>query len=255
MPFSRRLLLTCALTGLAPLAHAEPDAAQLIAQSRERLRAGVSTEEEQVLVRVQRSGHDTEDKRLTRLTRYTSGGEQVLIRFKEPSADRGLALLIQREAGQSQMWLRMPSWPQGRRIAADRETRYFGGTDLTFEDSRQLLGEALADFSYQLLRADANGWLIEATPKPGVTSGYAKRRLQLTPALALSEVQYLGESGQVLKTQRHERIQLDASGRWRVDKVTVSNPAQGSTSVFEIEARKLGLPLTDRQFSPAALAE
>ena len=249
----RRALSLFCLAGLACGAWsawgAPPDPAQLIARSWSLYRSGVQTELEQIRVRVERPQRQPELKSLVRWTRFSSEGDKVRVQFTEPALDKGLGLLVVRQAqaagNGTQMWLRMPSWTQARRLSGDRESRYFGGTDLTFEDNRQLLGEAVADFDYQLLAADPTGWRIEARPKPGVLSAYGKRIIQLTPALAVERIDYHDTQGRLLKVQRHPQLQLEGSGRWRPLLVVIDNLQEDRRTVIEI---------TQRQFDPGTIA-
>ncbi|NJM44180.1 MAG: outer membrane lipoprotein-sorting protein [Brachymonas sp.] len=209
-------------------------------------------------MRVERTGQAPEIKTLTRWSRYSAQGDRVTIKFNEPAADRGMGLLIAREPGStaaSQMWLRMPSWPQARRIAGDREARYFGGTDLTFEDNRQLMGEAVADFNYRTIKADAQGWLIEATPKQAGSSGYAKRLIQLSAQRAVVQIQYFDLDGSPLKTQRHEGLLVETTGRWRAGVVLVDNHKEGSRTRLEISKRDLSQAVPERVFNPNFLGD
>ncbi|MDT8997904.1 outer membrane lipoprotein-sorting protein [Paucibacter sp. APW11] len=261
----RRHFLTTAtalaftLTFAAPTSQAaEPDASSLIQEAWARYRLGGGTEQESIKLRMERPKQAAELKQLSRWTRFQAHGERVLIRFKAPQEDRGLALLISRDssAEPSQMWLRMPSWPQARRISADRENRYFGGTDLSFEDNRQLLGEAIAGFQYKLLKSSPEAWQIEATPREGTSSAYAKRRITVSAgSLAVTEILYFDAEGSLLKTQRQEEIKLEPSGRWRAGRVIVDNHKEARRSVFEIEQRQFGAALPERLFSPAGMVE
>lgn len=246
------------LAGALHSAQAQPtdDAHQRVAQAWSLYRQGVSTEQEQVTVQVQRPDQPTDTKQLTRWTRFSDQGDRVLIKFQAPSSDRGLGLLIQRDAQRNtQMWLRQPSWPQARKVAADRDSRYFGGTDLSYEDNRQLLGEAVADFHYRHLPPQGPGWLVEATPREGTTSAYGKRWIRLTPTHAVADIQYFDRQGRLLKTQRHDQIQQDAQGRWRADRVVVDNLQERSQTLLSIQERRLGHPLPERLFTPHHLSE
>ncbi|RUP32165.1 MAG: outer membrane lipoprotein-sorting protein [Curvibacter sp.] len=247
---SAGILALVALLGLSSSAWGgSNDPAQLIGQSWSLYRSGVQTELEQIQVRVERPQRPPEMKSLVRWTRFSSEGDKVRVQFKEPALDKGLGLLVlqpARSAGTpAQMWLRMPSWTQARRLSGDRESRYFGGTDLTFEDNRQLLGEAVGDFDYQMLSAEPSGWRIEARPKSSVHSGYGKRIIQLTSALAVERIDYHDLQGRLLKVQRHPQLQVDASGRWRPLQVVIDNLQEDRCTVIDI---------TQRQFDPGTAA-
>lgn len=244
------------LCGLASLAWGTaPDPAQLIAQSWSLYRSGVQTEVEQIRVRVERPQRQAELKSGVRWTRFSSEGDKVRVQFTEPALDKGLGLLVLRQSkgGGAQMWLRMPSWTQARRLTGDRESRYFGGTDLTFEDNRQLLGEAVADFDYLMLSTETTGWRIEARPKPGVLSAYGKRVIQLTPALAVERIEYHDTQGRLLKVQRHPQLQLDGTGRWRSLQVVIENLQEDRRTVIEIGQRQFDPATGPSRFNPEDL--
>ncbi|MGM9514321.1 outer membrane lipoprotein-sorting protein [Roseateles sp. DB2] len=263
-------LLMAGLTALQPAAFAqtqahitlptEAEATALIADSWSRYRRGVTTEQELVRLQITRAGQPVETKRLSRWTQFAEQGERVSIRFAEPAADRGQGLLILQERSAAapsaaQMWLRMPSWPQARRITGDREGRYFGGTDLSFEDNRQLLGEHTPAFRYRVLQAEAGSWQVEAQPRDPMTSSYGRRLITLSrPSLAITEIQYFDRQGALIKTQRHESLQLDGT-RWRAQVVSVDNVQERSRTVLTIEQRRLNEPLPERTFTPQFLAE
>lgn len=253
----QRRALLCALAPLLcslPALALPQDPSAIVQEVWSRYRQGGGVEQESVRLRIEREGQATEQKLLNRWTRFEPQGEKVLVRFAEPSADRGLGLLIVREAGSgSQMWLRMPSWPQGRRIASDRESRYFGGTDLSFEDNRQLLGETLADWRYTLVRSSPDGWVIDAQPREPGLSAYGRRRLSITPAYAISEISYYDPSGELIKIQRHEALSVEPSGRWRANRINVENRREGRRSLFEVEQRRFGVVLPERQWTAAGL--
>lgn len=209
-----------------------------------RYRAGSETEQEHLSLRIEREGATPERKRLQRSIRFRpDGGFLVLVRFSEPALDQGLSLLIDRSAAHgTQMWLRMPSWPQARRIAAEREARSFGGTDLNFEDNRQLLGEATADWSYRQLSEGR----IEALPK--AASAYGRRLLSLSAEGALAQIEYFDPQGRLLKTQTHEGLTTDAHGRWRARVLRVQQHQEARRSVFEVEQREFGAKLPEAWF-------
>lgn len=280
MNLHRRHLLAAAgpltLLGLRAWAQAAPDApaaesrtaaAQHVARAWALYRQGVATEEEQMQVHLTRAGQPTETKALTRWSRLSPEGDQVVVRFSAPAADRGLGLLILRsgatnahsttggQPGSRQVWLRQPSWGQARRIAADREGRPFGDTDLTFEDNRQLLGEAVADFHYRLLPQQDPGWLVEARPRDGIPTAYGMRHIRLTPQHAVAEIRYFDPQLRPLKTQRHDGLEVDASGRWRARTVTIEHHQDRSQTVLELTRRLLNPPLADRVFTPGFLTE
>jgi hypothetical protein len=264
------LVLACA----SPLAPAQPapspdtlSPAEHVARAWALYRQGVSTEEEHMQVQVTRAGQPPDTKTLTRWSRLSAEGDKVVVRFSAPAADRGLGLLIlsPRKATTAsegsgtgtaaQVWLRQPSWTQARRIAADREGRPFGDTDLSFEDNRLLLGENTADFHYRLLDTSAQGWWIEARPRDGVVSAYGMRHLLVTPQHAVAEIRGFDRQMVLLKTQRHDRLEQEPTGRWRARLITVTQHQDRSQTVLDVSQRKLNPGTPDRVFTPHFLLE
>lgn len=223
-----------------------PDnAAQRISALWQRYRQGVETEQETVNLLLN-SATGSERKRLQRSVRYRPDGFVCLVRFAEPALDKGLTLLIDQQGRSTQMWLRMPSWGQARRVAADREARSFGGTDLSFEDNRQLLGEAVADWAWRTL----DDGRIEAS-QARMPSGYGRRLLRLGADGLLHEIQYLDTQGRLLKTQQLERLSLQGE-RWRADAMRVDvspGTPDARRTELEVVSRQFGLPeLTEAWF-------
>jgi len=117
-----------------------------------------------------------------------------LIKFTLPGTDKGLSLLIWRDSVKRDVhWLKKPSLRNIRRVPIGEESNYFGGIDVTFEDLRQSVGERQTDFIYKLVESGANFWVIEAFPKKGVATGYAKRIFWIDKQFVLKKVEYYFE--------------------------------------------------------------
>jgi len=79
-----------------------------------------------------------------------------------------LGLLTWRHADKDDdQWLKLPSMEKVRCISTADQDKYFAGTNLTYEDTRQLMGERINSFTYRTITQDSQGWQIEALPKPG----------------------------------------------------------------------------------------
>ena len=133
-----------------------------------------------------------EEKELTRWTRYEPSGEdKVTIRFSKPALDDGLMLLVWRHPGKNDdVWLKLPSFAQERRISTSDQGKYFAETDLTYEDTRQLIGERVRDFEYRIISKSGGGWTIEATAKPGVETAYGKRVFTIDRQYVFTKIEY-----------------------------------------------------------------
>ncbi|MES2296345.1 MAG: outer membrane lipoprotein-sorting protein [Pseudomonadota bacterium] len=229
----------------------ESDARAAIAQAWQHYQQDVQTEQELVEVQIVQAGQPQQDKLLWRRIQFGAQGQKVSIKFVGPAADAGLGLLVERDASAGdQIWLRLPSWSSGRKILGNRETKYFAETAVTFEDSKQLIGEQTAQFDYRY-----QGAVIVATPKPGVVSGYARREISLNGQGVPSRIVYFDGDGQQIKTLSFEDISFPAPGRWRANRIVIRHQQQNSQTVLKIRKRQFNLAMSDILFTLAYMAE
>lgn len=192
-----------------------------------------------------------EEKELTRWTRYEPSGEdKVTIRFSKPALDDGLMLLVWRRPGKSDdVWLKLPSFAQERRISTSDQGKYFAETDLTYEDTRQLIGERVRDFEYRMNGKSGGGWTIEATAKPGVETAYGKRIFTIDAGYVFRRIEYYSKGGSLIKTQANTRVKVDQGGRWRVDQVELENHLLKRKTTMKIVDRRLDQNISTEVFS------
>jgi len=200
------------------------------------------SEREETEVTITPDGGKPTGKNYTRWIMFDSAGEdKVTVKFSEPVMDNGLGLLIWRHTdGSDEQWLKMPSFNRTRKIAVSDQSKYFGGTDITFEDARQLVGERTPDFEYKILRSDKQGWEIEALPKYGVKSGYGKRIFFVRPDCACTAIEYYDSRGELLKKQENRKILVQDNGMWRADQVIITNRLLKRTTELTVTAREFG---------------
>lgn len=234
---------------------AEADARSTIAHVWQRYQAGAQSEQELIEVQVRQGAQVLPAKLLWRRIRYGEQGQHVSVKFVEPIADLGLALLIERNTnGTDQIWLRLPSWTSARKVVGSRETRYFADTAFTFEDNKQLIGEQTSLFDYRYQSTDPNATVISATPRAGTVSGYARRDISLNGQGVPTRIDYLDENAQILKTLTFEELNVAAAGRWRADRVTLKQ-RDGSQTTLKVRKRTFNDHLPERVFSQAAMLE
>ncbi len=252
----KRLFVAMTLALVAVHAQsAELDARSAVAHAWQLYQSSVQTEQELIEVRVSQAGQALPTKLLWRRIRFGDQGQRVSVKFVEPIADLGLALLIERNvSAPDQIWLRLPSWTSARKVAGNRETRYFADTAFTFEDNKQLIGEQTALFDYRYVSRGPAGAVISATPKAGVTSGYSRCDITLNAQGVPQRIAYFDDRSQPLKTLSFEDLNQTAQGRWRADRIVVRQRDGGQT-VLTVRKRVLNAPLSDRVFSQASMTE
>ncbi|OPY17302.1 MAG: hypothetical protein A4E69_00034 [Syntrophus sp. PtaB.Bin138] len=249
----KKLVVIAAFLLLAAVGHAvaaEMTAGEIVAKSWDLFRLA---KDERELVRVSVAYHDgrREEKELTRWTLYEPSGEdKVAIRFSKPALDDGLMLLVWRHPGKSDdVWLKLPSFAQERRVSTSDQGKYFAETDLTYEDTRQLIGERIGDFEYRMTGRSGSGWTIEATAKPGVDTAYGKRVFAIDPRYVFTKIEYYAKGGTPIKTQTNTRVTVDRRGRWRVDQVELDNHLLKRKTTMKIVERKVDQNISPEVFS------
>lgn len=231
------------------------DARAQIAHAWQQYQQGVQTEQELIEVQISQGGQALPGKLLWRRIRFGEQGQRVSVKFVEPVADLGLALLIERNiSAPDQIWLRLPSWTSARKVVGSRETRYFADTAFTFEDNKQLIGEQTALFDYRYLSQDANGAVISATPRAGTVSGYTHRDITLNAQGIPLRIDYFDDGPQALKTLNFEDISYPAPGRWRAGRIVLKQ-RDGNQTILKVRQRAFNGALTERIFSQAAMME
>jgi hypothetical protein len=228
----------------------EATPAQVVAKSWKLYRQA-ENEKEDVVVTVEYKDGRKDEKQLTRWIKYDPSGEdKVMIKFSKPAIDEGLGLLIWRHPDKGDdVWLKLPSLSQERRISVADQTKYFAETDFTYEDSRQLIGERIKDFVYRFLEHKDGVRVIEAVPKPGAETGYGKRVLHINPQWVFLKAEYYGKNGGLLKIQTNSQIDLGEGGRWRIKQTEVDNFLLKRKTIMVVTDRKIDTNLSAEVFS------
>jgi len=180
-------------------------------------------------------------KKILRWSKYDENGEdKITIKFTDPSRDKGLSLLTHRHPDKADdQWLRMPSWKKVRRVSISNESKYFAGTDLTYEDVRQLSSERISDFRYEILEEVMDCWVIKAMPKPNVRSGYTYRVFQINKKFVLIKIEYYGFQDNLIKTQQNKEIQYYKNGAWRANIIEIDNVLLNRKTIIHVVERNI----------------
>lgn len=226
-------------------------AGQIVAKSWELYRQ-VSDEKEIFEIEVTQSNGRREEKTFTRWTKYDAGKseDKITVKFSKPAMDEGLGLLTWRHPDRSDdQWLKLPSLDRVRRISVSDQDKYFAGTDLTYEDTRQLVGERLKDFDYRLLKKEGEQWIIEALPKAGTETGYSKRIFRIDGRFAFIKIEYYAKDGKHLKTQTNSQLVYEKNGLWRTGLILLNNHLLNRKTSIKTVDRKLNNGFSSDYFS------
>jgi len=110
------------------------------------------------------------------LKTYKLSDEKMMMWFLNPADVKGSSFLkISYDNKDDDMWIYLPALGKVRRVASSAKNGSFMGSDFTYED----MGDRkLKDYTYKLLKvenyAGKQCWVIESTPKSGVSTDYSK---------------------------------------------------------------------------------
>ncbi|HVM96006.1 MAG TPA: outer membrane lipoprotein-sorting protein [Candidatus Acidoferrales bacterium] len=273
-------LLFLASSGLSnPLpASASDDALTIINDTWSHYRS-VKTEREESEILIVRSPHaarysraeaeellgDTKPgvvhKRAVRHTLYAADGlDKIHIVFSLPAEDAGLSMLVwrQAESARDSMWLFMPGYPTVRRIPVSSRQR-LAGTDLLYEDVRELSGERTAGFSYATRPPETvDGHpceVIVATPKSGTSSAYGSRTIWIGKELHIPlKVEFHAVNGKLWKVLYNTELHEVAPAVQRADLIEMRDLQADETTLLLVTKRAVGGDIPSQVFTEDYLA-
>jgi hypothetical protein len=248
------VFLSCIFLGNKGVKGVELDVSEIISKVWWKYRNAEDEKERVKITLKYRDGREIV-KELFKWPQFSADGKDKLaIKFTLPVADKGLGLLTFRDPVKRDVhWLKKPSLRNIRRLPIRDESEYFGGIDLTIEDLTQSVGERQIDFLYQLVESNKDFWVIEALPKEGIATGYAKRIFWIDKQSVLRKVEYYERNEGLLKVQRNMDIHISAEGRWRANRIEIENIHLGRTTTIEIEDRQIDSRLSADIFTKGFL--
>ena len=195
-------------------------------------------------------------KRAVRHVLYGDGKhDQLHILFSLPAEDAGLGVLVSRrpDAAQDEMWLYMPGYHRVRRLPASSDQK-LAGTDLLYEDVRELAGERTDDFAYSTpTAAQLDGRaadVVVATPKSGTASSYSQRKIWIDKEWLLpTQVEFYDQHGQLWKVLRNSDIHEVASDVRRADFTEMRDLQRNGTTVLLVTKRAVGVAIPAQVFT------
>jgi hypothetical protein len=266
-----RVIIAFALITVAPV-HAENDATALVRDTWARYRS-VKTEREnldmllvknpppqpfsraaaEAMLREPPAG--TIHKRAVREVLYASDWQdKVHILFSLPAEDAGLGFLTWRHAdAQDEMWLFMPGYDTVRRLPLTNRQK-LAGTNLSYEDVRELAGERTEQFTYKTVATEPIDGrattVIVATPRAGTNTAYASRKLWIdTERLFPLKVEFYDAKEQLWKVLSNSDVQPVAPDVYRATITEMRDLRLNESTVTLIAKREVGLDIPARVFT------
>jgi hypothetical protein len=229
-------------------------ASQVMAEfkTRHRVKSYISTE---LMLLVNRRGK--KEKRILKsyYKNYGNGISKSLCLFLKPASARGVAVLTwDREKGDDDQWLYLPSQKKMRRVAQGSKKSYFFGTDITYEDMEE---EHLDTYTYSMLSSEKidnqDCYVIEAVPadrKKLRASGYSKRKIWIRKDIFYPvKIDFFSHGKRLIKTQTNHDLKKIEGNVWRPEKTQVANQKKRHKTLSGIKKHEFNIPLDDAIFS------
>ncbi len=182
--------------------------------------------------------------------------QKSLIRFIKPEDAKGIGLLVHEHSlKDTDRWIYLPALKKSRRIASNKKSDTFMGSDFTYED---LENERIQNNSYQYLGDTLiEGMLcykIESKPKTDEeikNSGYSKRNLYVNHKNnMILRVEYFDKKGEYFKKQTlSDIIYMEKYGKWRTHKMEMENIKTGHKTVLIFKNFKINEGIIDDLFT------
>jgi hypothetical protein len=216
--------------------------------------AAYSRAETEAMVREGRTG--VIHKRAVRQVLYAPDHhDKIHLLFSLPPDDAGLGVLVWRQTDNAQddMWLYMPGYRAVRRIPASSNQR-LAGTDLLYEDVRELAGERTDRFTYEIVGSESIDGrateVVSATPKPGTITAYGSRKSWIDKEwLFPLKTEFYDQSGKLWKVMRNSEIHEVAPGVRRADLAEMRDVQQNQCTLLLVTKRSVGIDIPPQVFT------
>ena len=257
----------------AAAARAAPDGVTLVTDTWARYRS-VKTEREEseifVVSKPQSAGFvraDTEamaaaarpnviHKRAVRHVLYaTDRNDKIHLLFSLPADDAGLGVLVWRQTASApdDMWLFMPGYRAVRRIPVS-STQRLAGTNLLYEDVREMAGERTERFDYETVGSEPidgrTATVVSATPKTDTVTAYGRRKTWIDQEwLFPLRVEFYDPAGKLWKVLRNTEIREVAPGVRRADLAEMRDVQADECTLLWVTKRSVGSAIPPHVFT------
>ena len=193
------------------------------------------------------SGSGVVRKRATRSIRYSpDGADKIHVVFSLPREDAGTGFLVWRSAHDDgdKQWLFLPALKRIRRVPIS-STQTFVGTNLIYEDVRELAGERVDRYHYSAAgsgQVDGRKCeIVVAKAAVGATSAYASRKLWIDEERSFPlKIEYYDERGKVWKVLRNASLQEVKPGVYRPSLTEMRDLRINEATLLSFPTRKVG---------------
>lgn len=205
---------------------------------------------------------DGKQRRRTMETFFKKGegeDDSNLLRFRSPPTIRGTALLT-REASdrEDDQWVYLPAFKKSKKIASNKKTNRFAGTDFTFEDLRTEDYAANTYTKKEDTKVEDGGksldcYTVESKPKNTDLSGYSRRVIFVEKArFIIVKVDFYDHKKRHHKTLSSRGFEK-VDSLWRAKRSMMMDHQRGSKTLWEFSERKINPGLSDSLFTKSSL--
>ena len=181
--------------------------------------------------------------------------DKIHLLFSLPPEDAGLGLLVWRQTANTadDMWLFMPGYRAVRRIPVS-STQRLAGTDLLYEDVRELAGERTERFVYKTVAAEPvdgrAAEVVSATPKADTVTAYGSRKVWIDKEwLFPLKVEFYDTAGKLWKVLRNTEIREVAPGVRRADLAEMRDVQMDQCTLLLVTTRRVGAEIPPQVFT------
>ncbi len=201
-------------------------------------------------------GRGVTHKKADRYLRFAEDQkDRIYVLFSLPREDWGTGFLVWREPGKEQdrQWIYLPALKRARRVpVSSRQT--FVGTNLLYEDVRELAGERTERYTYEDLGAEKfdgrDCRVILAKPTPENDSAYSSRKQWIdTERLIPLKIEYYDRPGGLWKVLRNSSLVEASSGIYRPGLTEMRDVKVGETTLLWFPDRVVGAPIPAETFT------
>lgn len=199
--------LAAALLGPAPTASAEEvlSATEILRRADKVMSAPRDQDSHVTLVLLDKDGNRKERT----LRMYQKGADTRMARFLTPADQKGISVLSLPDGS---IYLYLPAYKKVKRIASSVKNSSFAGTDFTYEDMEAR--NYAESYGAELLRTEAECWVLQLTPKPGTSGDWARLLMWVRRDNAIPiTVEYYDARGTLKRRLTSERLE-QIGGYW-----------------------------------------
>jgi outer membrane lipoprotein-sorting protein len=234
--------IAAALIGTAMTASAEEAlSAEAILRRADKVMSAPRDQDTQVtLVLVDKDGNRKERT----LRMYQKGADTRMARFLTPADQKGISVLSLPDGS---IYLYLPAYQKVKRIASSVKNSSFAGTDFTYEDME---ARSYADaYTAELLRTEAECWVLQLTPKPGTSGDWARLLMWVRRDNAVPiTIEYYGAKGTLERRLSSERLE-QIGGYWVAREREMQDIAKNHRSRMIIDKVVFDSGLSDEIFT------